>query len=286
MANLADVSAKDCAAMLDLLSRAADPTLELQMPERKRRLAGGLAALVGADVWIWSATAVNHDVPGDSMTTHMIDDGWQSEQERILVYQTLTSSTFTGEKMLPIYNAMRSGDHTTALHTELFTPAEWETMFNHWKVTGFRSFMLSFHPVSLNSSSNVGLHRRADKPDFGIREKNIVHLVLSRIDWMHRHGIHEAAHQQVIRLSPRERQVLMLMLNGQGRKAIAVSLGISEHTVGDYQKKLHKHFNVTSRAELQAYFFLGGQPQSLEGGASAAAAAPPDDGSESEDDAA
>ena len=55
------------------------------------------------------------------------------------------------------------------------------------------------------------------------------------------------------------------MLNGQGRKAIAADLGISEHTVGDYQKKLHKHFNVSSRAELQAYFFLGGQPQSLEG---------------------
>jgi DNA-binding CsgD family transcriptional regulator len=111
---------------------------------------------------------------------------------------------------------------------------------------------------------------------------------MSRIDWMHRHGIHEAAHQQVIRLSPRERQVLMLMLNGQGRKAIAASLGISEHTVGDYQKKLHKHFNVTSRAELQAYFFLGGQPQSLEGGASGPAAAPPDGASEGEgeDDAA
>ena len=288
MSYLAHVSAKDCDAMLELVCRAGDPTVELQMPERKRRLAEGLAALIDADVWMWSATAVNHDVPGDTMTTHMIDDGWQSEQERILVYETLTSSTFSGEKMLPLYNAMLSGSHTTSLHTELFTPDEWETMFRHWSVTGFRSFILSFHPVSPNSASNIGFHRRAAKADFGEREKALVHLLMSRVDWMHHHGIHETAHEQVIRLSPRERQVLMLMLNGQGRKAIAANLGISEHTVGDYQKKLHKHFDVSSRAELQAYFFLGGQPQSLEGGECAAAstdAAFSEDAS-SEDDAA
>ncbi|MBA3484708.1 MAG: hypothetical protein H0T51_23140 [Pirellulales bacterium] len=283
MSNLADVSAKDCDAMLELVCREADPTVELQMPERKRRLADGLAALIDADVWMWSATAVNHDVPGDTMTTHMINDGWQSEEERILVYEKLTSSDFAGERMLPLYHAMRSSSHTTSLGDELFTPSEWETISKLWSVTGFRSFILSFHPVSLNASSNIGMHRRRAKPDFGEREKTIVHLVMSRVGWMHRHGIYEAAHEQVIRLSPRERQVLMLMLNGQGRKAIAAGLGISEHTVGDYQKKLHKHFNVSSRAELQAYFFLGGQAQSLEG---AASADPSSEEASSEDDAA
>lgn len=277
MSNLADVSAKDCDAMLELVCRAGDPTVELQMPERKRRLADGLAALIDADVWMWSATAVNHDVPGDAMTTHMIDDGWQSEEERVRVYETLTSSAFCGELMMPLYNAMRLGRHSTALHDDLFTPSQWEPVAKLWEATGMHSFILSFHPVSLNASSNIGLHRRRAKPDFGERERTIVHLVLSRVDWMHRHGIHEAAHEQVIRLSPRERQVLLLMLNGQGRKAIAANLGISEHTVGDYQKKLHKHFNVSSRAELQAYFFLGGQPQSLEGDASSEDASSEDD---------
>jgi DNA-binding CsgD family transcriptional regulator len=280
MSYLADLSAADCDAMLELVCRAADPTAQLQMPERKRRLADGMAALIGADVWMWSATAVNHELPGDVMTTHMIDNGWQSEEEQIRVYEALTSSAFSGEAMLPLYKAMRLGRHSTSLHDDLFTPSEWEPVAKAWEVTGLRSFILSFHPVSLNASSNVGFHRRRAKADFGEREKTIVHLVLSRVDWMHRHGIHEAAHEQVIRLSPRERQVLLLMLNGQGRKAIAANLSISEHTVGDYQKKLHKHFNVTSRAELQAYFFLGGQPQSLEG-----AEAPSEDAF-GEDDAA
>ena len=123
MSNLADVSAADCDAMLELVCRAADPTVELQMPERKRRLADGLAALIDADVWMWSATAVNHDVPGDVMTTHMIDDGWQSEEERIRVYAALTSSAFSGETMLPLYHAMRLGRHSTSLHDDLFTPS-------------------------------------------------------------------------------------------------------------------------------------------------------------------
>ena len=247
----------DIQAVIRLLSDVADPTVDHDLPARKRLLADGLAELIGADIWMWSATAVNHETPGDFMTTCLIDSGWESEAERARVYEAMSSKDLSGDAQLPIYNALRAGAPSTWLREELFKPGDWQRQVIIWNNLGLHGLILSFHPVSHNASSNVGFHRRAGKPDFTIRDKYIVHLALQHLKWMHSHGIHPRAHEQVIRLRPRERQVLMYTLNGDSRKAIAGKMGISEYTVADYLKQLHKHFAVSSRAELQAYFFLG-----------------------------
>jgi len=51
-------------------------------------------------------------------------------------------------------------------------------------------------------------------------------------------------------LSPRMRQVLALLVEGQSEKQVADSLKISPHTVHDYVKMLHRRLGVSNRAEL------------------------------------
>jgi two-component system, NarL family, nitrate/nitrite response regulator NarL len=55
--------------------------------------------------------------------------------------------------------------------------------------------------------------------------------------------------QQVEELTPRELQVLRLMAEGQSNKAIARSLGISEHTVKFHVNAILGKLNVQSRTE-------------------------------------
>jgi DNA-binding CsgD family transcriptional regulator len=55
-------------------------------------------------------------------------------------------------------------------------------------------------------------------------------------------------------LSPRRREVLECLVAGERPQAIAVSLGLSEHTVRAYVKDLHRHFGAHSRGELLARF--------------------------------
>lgn len=55
-------------------------------------------------------------------------------------------------------------------------------------------------------------------------------------------------------LSPRKRAVLDLLLEGEGDKQIACELNLSRHTVNEYVSAIHKHFRVSSRAELLAFF--------------------------------
>jgi DNA-binding NarL/FixJ family response regulator len=53
-------------------------------------------------------------------------------------------------------------------------------------------------------------------------------------------------------LGVRERQVLHHLRNGDSEKQVAAKMHISPHTVHDYAKRVHRHFDVASRGELLA----------------------------------
>jgi DNA-binding NarL/FixJ family response regulator len=53
-------------------------------------------------------------------------------------------------------------------------------------------------------------------------------------------------------LSPRLKETLELLLAGYSEKEVATKMKISVHTVHVHVKRLHKHFDVASRAELLA----------------------------------
>lgn len=53
-------------------------------------------------------------------------------------------------------------------------------------------------------------------------------------------------------LTPRQREVLGLLLLGRSPAEIGQSLGISEYTVNDHRKAIYQCMNVSSRAELAA----------------------------------
>jgi DNA-binding CsgD family transcriptional regulator len=54
------------------------------------------------------------------------------------------------------------------------------------------------------------------------------------------------------RLSPRERETLLLLLKGGSEKEIAQALGLSPKTLHQYVISLYRKFNVRSRPELMA----------------------------------
>jgi DNA-binding CsgD family transcriptional regulator len=55
-------------------------------------------------------------------------------------------------------------------------------------------------------------------------------------------------------LPPRWRQTLDCLLEGDSEKQVAQRLGISPLTIHEYVKGLYRHFGVSSRSELLAFF--------------------------------
>lgn len=62
-------------------------------------------------------------------------------------------------------------------------------------------------------------------------------------------------------LSPREKQVVLLLLQGMTLRQVAPELGLTVSTVSTYSKTIYKKLGINSRAEL---FLLFGRPQAAE----------------------
>lgn len=91
------------------------------------------------------------------------------------------------------------------------------------------------------------------------RDLAFVQSASSETDWLRHNETNVPARDKLLKLSPRQRQVLSFLLAGDSLKEVAKKLELSEHTVGDYVKRIYKHFSVSSRAELLALFIPGGQ---------------------------
>jgi DNA-binding CsgD family transcriptional regulator len=247
----------DVEQMIHLLACAGDPTADASVNERKQVLLNGVAELINADFWMWSTFRCNPRVPGDAMTVGLIDGGWNDDQERVRFYEVLTNPK------LRAISARMLDPHDEQMIThslDRFVSAEdWRIAAPIWHGAGFDQLLVARYALGQDAFSAVGYYRRVGRPAFTERDRVVVHVIFQQVDWLHRHGSDVPAGEHVLRLSPRERQVLVLLLGGDSRKEVAHKLRLSEHTVGDYLKKIYKHFAVSSRAELLAYFIAGGQ---------------------------
>jgi DNA-binding CsgD family transcriptional regulator len=251
------LSFTDVEQIVHLVSCAADPTVEIAVPERKRLLLEGVAKLVSADIWYWSTTFFNASLPGDNMVTSLVHGGWKSEQEPAKFLGALMNPEFR-PLIAKLYESCR--DRHVTLSREYFPLAEAQSAFVAvMQHAGIGNFLVSFYPLGGNGSSGIGFYRRLGNSSFTDRERAIVHVVVSQVDWLHRHGEAVPAKGKVLGLSPRQRQVMAFLLGGDSIKEVSGRLELSEHTVGDYVKQIYRHFSVNSRAELLAHFISGGQ---------------------------
>lgn len=65
----------------------------------------------------------------------------------------------------------------------------------------------------------------------------------------HFRDVPAAGVQDVMLLTPREREVLVQLAHDIGIAKIGLALGISRHTVGDHVKNIYRKLNITSRAQ-------------------------------------
>ena len=79
----------DVESMIRILAVAADPTVEMPAPDRKRAIMEQVAVLLGADVWIWLTAKMNSRIAGDAMAISMVDGGWADERERAEVFRVI-----------------------------------------------------------------------------------------------------------------------------------------------------------------------------------------------------
>ena len=218
----------------------------------------GLADLIDADAWVWTLGCERQATDRQTFVGFLHDGFGETQFPRLL--EALEDPEM-GRIASSFYEQVaRTGMHTTMRRQDIDPEglAYQGRVGDLWKAADIDAVILSAYPLDAQSMSGIAAYRRIGRPGFSRRDCDLLHLVLTEVPWLHANGWPEDRGVDVPQLSPRERIVLNLLLDGRTRREIAAQLEISEHTAGDYVKAVYGFFQVASHGEL-IHRFMGGQ---------------------------
>lgn len=148
-------------------------------------------------------------------------------------------------------------DGVAQSRTDLISHPEWDRSFDFQvihRTIGVDHVLWCFRSICSEKDEQIGLiaSREKGRRDFEPRTKIILSEALALIGPLVGGPLARFGEPSPSDLSPRSRQVLRCLLEGDGDKQIATRLGISSLTVNVHTKVIYKHFGVSSRAELLA----------------------------------
>ena len=127
---------------------------------------------------------------------------------------------------------------------------------NYYRAVGLDDALISVLPLNGDGGINIiTVHRNFGERDFSARERLQLHVFHRELgSLLRRHMLFRAEKPSASGLSPRLRQTLDCLLEGDSEKQVAARLSLSETTIHQYVGALYQHFRVNSRASLLAYF--------------------------------
>jgi DNA-binding CsgD family transcriptional regulator len=245
--------------LVNLFSRVSDPSVDRPIADRKRCLFEGIASLIQADAWVWGAAQVSAN-GAEQATVIMMDGGWDNERERAQVLGAIVQPRHQPTCTEVVQEAINRRTCITCMRQQLFSDVEWwsSPTANTWREAGYDEFLVSVAPGSDGEFNWIGYHRKLESPPFEEQERLIAHAVFSQSKWLRASRNTPSGCDNLVKLSPRERQVLLLLLGGDSRKQVASKLKLSPHTVSDHLKEIYRKLGVVTRAELLSKFIPGG----------------------------
>lgn len=227
--------------------------------EKKQALMDGLRRLVDADGWLWSMTRVDFDTQ-TPMSVGLLHGGLTDEQITGWIEASQVASTPPPEDA-PLAEELKQNRHFTRTRQQVVSDAQW---YAHPSVQRYRlrqgidHFLYSIYPLDDPSEiSAIGLFRLRGRPPFSDRDRRLAHILLSEVKWLHYADFPKDHGVLVPELSPRQRVILVMLIEARDKDEIAKLLHISPHTVKDHIKAVYRHFQVNSQLELIRRFRYG-----------------------------
>ena len=164
-----------------------------------------------------------------------------------------------GPSREPIFRAMQRipGQLVTRSRRQLLSDADWygSYFFNEFqRPVNIEDRLTSVYQVSeAGAISVLVLHRALGERRFSPREVRLLNFVHEEVGRLIGHALVSVTEPSAEKLSPRLRQTLACLLEGNSEKQVAARLGLSAATTHEYVTALYRHFGVHSRAQLLAH---------------------------------
>jgi DNA-binding CsgD family transcriptional regulator len=250
------IRADDVDAILNLVGEVLE--LPADAATRQRHFAEAVARLFAARLVLYLEAEIRPNGPHvlAARDCGQLGDGIQEQ---------LSDYVATTHEDDPIVSAGLTlpGREITRLLPELMDRRAWHrsVYFNDvFRVLGLDDRICTRCDVGSGGRvAGLGINRPVRARPFGQREKLLAQILNRHLHWLAPQLNPQTA--VAAKLPPRLQQVLDLLTHGLSEKQVARELSISQHTVHDYVKALHKRMGVSSRGELLATALsVGGTP--------------------------
>lgn len=162
-----------------------------------------------------------------------------------------------GPRGCPIFVALRkAGGDVTRARSEIVSDRDWyrsksylvrgESRLDH-QLTSLRYLRARKAVLGICISQGTG------EPDFSERQRQLIAFLHDELVPLVGRSLVSAVEPSPWSLSPRLRQTLACLLEGDSEKQVAARLKLSVPTAHQYVTALYRHFGVSSRAQLLAH---------------------------------
>jgi DNA-binding CsgD family transcriptional regulator len=216
-----------------------------------RHAAEGLLELVGADAGGF-ALGPRGTLPGDNISQVIVAGFPSSQEAQVRRLYVAEHGSAVDPAAAVVVLAQSQGTSTVARRYELVDDRTW---YGSDFVNAFRrpwrlddSIYGAFHDAD-ERFIGVGCFRSWGSRNFNERERALAQLFVEECTgWILQRGQRGEGDA----LTPRQRETLRYLLEGNCAKEIASKLGLSLFTVKEYVKAVYRANGVTSQAELMA----------------------------------
>jgi len=159
----------------------------------------------------------------------------------------------------PIFRALQPlpGRLVTRTRQELVPDRDWygaAPWNDYYRPSHLDHQMTSVFQTSAEDAVDViALHRTTGDRPFTPREQRLLSFVHEEIGRLMGQALVSATEPTPQQVSPRLRQTLAFLIEGDSEKQVANRLGVARATAHEYVKRLYRHFKVRSRGELMAH---------------------------------
>ena len=224
----------------------------------RQRMVDGLLKLLEADVVLYTESEqVAPFGQGRFVEPRLlVDCGWPCESDRAVLLEFMQTSDLSDDGMWCVPEYIEAPGPVLGVHRRRFVDDR------SWYRGAFFNEALGRSHVdhTLIAQYRIGNHlewftvlRGVEAPDFTRRHRQLLRLFVMEYIRLFGTRLVPVGGPSVADLAPRPRQVLACLMEGDSEKQVAIRLRITQHTVHDYVKLLHKRFAVSSRGELLAY---------------------------------
>ena len=255
MAQSKQLSLRDVRGVFRLVGECRE--LGVDVVEWRRHLAAGLCRLTGAQVGLCGETEYFAQVW--QRLVHCEDVGWACAADRQRAWELYRASGTISQDL--VYERLFH-----KLTVKLWTFRREQVVSNReWVRSATLNDFFRQGRVDLGilSQQSLGCAVRANtvvllspfgEASLSERSQRLVHLAQQELAPLLGKALAAADEPGWSTLSPRWRQTLDCLLDGDSEKQAALRLGIRLPTVHEYVTGLYRHFGVSSRSELLAFF--------------------------------